>query len=358
MDERALGRLGYDAFFERGREAAGFGAYDVARVVAQHRESYRVTDGIAEYAAKITGAAMFRAQTREDYPAVGDWVAVTMPDAEHAVIHGVIGRRTVLKRTAEGGRDAQVIAANADVAFIMQAVGRDVSLNRLERYAAAISAGGLEPSILLNKADLATPEELAALEADIRARLLDIGLHVLSAATHDGVDALRDILTLGTTYCFVGSSGVGKSTLINALLERAVQATADIGAKTRRGRHVTTTRELFVLASGAMVIDNPGMRAFGVADAAAGVGQTFDDITELAASCRFPDCAHTGEPGCAVREAVASGALDERQLESYRKLRRENEFAEMTSHERRHKDRAFGKYVKQVLKEKDATRER
>jgi len=295
----------------------------------------------------VTGKRMFSASSREDYPAVGDWVAVTELDDEQAVIEGIIPRRTVLRRKEAGGPEVQVIAANIDVAFIVQAIGRDFSVNRLERYAAMISVGGATPGVVLNKADLASGPEADTLMAEIRRRLPDVDIVMTSTVRDDGLDALRALLREGKTYCFVGSSGVGKSSIINQLLGVELIRVQEIGQKTGRGTHATTSRTLFVLANGAMVIDNPGMREFGL-DSGEGVDVVFSRVVELAQTCQFSDCTHAHENGCAVRAAIDAGTLDEAQYESYAKLKRESEFQDMSGVERRRKDRAFGKYIKKV----------
>ena len=340
--------LGYSDFFESGRKQASLDDFAIARVIAEHRESYRILNVTGERTAKITGKQMFRALSREDYPAVGDWVAVTELNAEQAVIRGVLPRRTVLKRKESGGSDAQIIAANVDVAFIVQAVGRDFSINRFERYAAMITSGGVRPSIILNKFDLISKSELDGMVSEIKTRLPEVDVLATSVVSEGGLDNLTAQLEKGKTYCFVGSSGVGKSSIINELFGEKILATKQISSQTNRGRHVTTTRALFVLNGGAMVIDNPGMRELGILDSESGIGKVFDEIIEIAKSCKFSDCTHANESGCAVRAAIRSGILDEKRYESYEKLKRENEFHDMTNIEKRKKDHAFGKFIKKA----------
>lgn len=343
-----LADLGYDEFFEAGRAQSGFASLPVARVVAEHRESYRVMTEAGERSAKVTGKQMFTAASREEYPAVGDWVAIEELNAEQAVIEAVLPRRTVLKRKEAGGSGMQIIAANVDTAFIVQAVGRDFNINRFERYAALVTAGGVLPVLVLNKSDLATPAELDEMLAKLKERLPAIETIAISTVSKDGLEALRARLLEGKTYCLLGSSGVGKSSVINELLGEELLATGKVSARTDKGMHVTTARSLIALRGGALVVDTPGMRELGVLDSEEGIGQVFDEIVELEKSCRFSDCTHASEPGCAVRAAIGSGTLDERQYRSYEKLKRENGFSEMTDLERRGKDKAFGKFLKKA----------
>ncbi|MFA5745187.1 MAG: ribosome small subunit-dependent GTPase A [Candidatus Paceibacterota bacterium] len=343
-----LQSLGYNDFFESGRKRLGLDSFVVARVIAEHRESYRVVNATGEYTAKITGKQMFVATSREDYPAVGDWVSVTELNAEQAVIQAVLPRKTILKRRGVGSSDAQIIAANVDIAFIVQAAVRDFNVNRLERYAAMTAAGGVQSSIILNKIDLISKAELDDIVSRIRMRFPETNIIPISTVTGDGLNELVIQLERRKTYCFVGSSGVGKSSIINNLLGENVLATGQIRIRMNKGKHVTTSRSLFVLNGGAMVIDNPGMRELGMLDSETGIGEIFNKIVEIEKLCKFSDCTHTNEPGCVVRSALESGTLNERQYESYEKLKRENEFSDMTNLEKRGKDRAFGKFVKKA----------
>ncbi|HSI05619.1 MAG: ribosome small subunit-dependent GTPase A [Myxococcota bacterium] len=253
-------------------------------------------------------------------PVIGDWVLVRDGD-EHASINALLPRRTQLVRRAVGKRaEPQVIAANLDVVFIVTAVGEDVNPRRLERYLTTVWEGGATPIVVLNKADLAT--ELDALKHDIE-RVTN-GAKVIATIAKDatGADVLLDHLTPRSTAALVGSSGVGKSSLVNRLLGREAQATAALIAG-ERGRHTTTRRELFVLGGGAILIDTPGMRELGVMDAEDGLETAFADIAEIAKGCRFGDCAHLGDAGCAVQTAVDEGRLDAERFAAYVKLQRE-----------------------------------
>nr|MBP7589604.1 ribosome small subunit-dependent GTPase A [Thermoanaerobaculia bacterium] len=243
----------------------------------------------------------------------------------------------------------QMIAANVDVVFIVQSCHFDFNVRRLERYLVMVRDGGATPCILLTKTDLVEPEVLAGQLEEIRHAGIDVPVRTLSNVTREGVDELRDLLEPGQTYCFVGSSGVGKSTLINGLLARERLATKGVSG-TGEGRHTTVRRELLLLDSGALVIDNPGMRELGVLAAEKGIDASYGEIAELATRCRFRDCAHGNEPGCAVRAALGSGELTEEQLASYLKLKSESEFLEMSYTERRRREKDFGRFVHSAMK--------
>ena len=254
-------------------------------------------------------------------PAVGDWVAVADQD-ERAVIHHLFERRTALVRRAAGpAARGQVIAANVDCVGIVTSANRDLNARRIERYLTAVWESGATPLIVLNKVDLV--KDVRPLLAAIEAVALGVPVVRVSALTGEGLDELRSRVGQGTTFALVGSSGVGKSSLINRLLGREAQVVNAVRADDARGRHTTTRRELIPLPGGGVLIDTPGMRELGLIEDEGGVDATFADIAELAAGCRFADCHHETEPGCAVREAIATGAISAERWASYRKLQRE-----------------------------------
>ncbi|MFH1401485.1 MAG: ribosome small subunit-dependent GTPase A [Parcubacteria group bacterium] len=338
--------LGYSAFFESDRNKSESGGFSVARVIVEYKGAYKVKNSSGEYLAKITGKQMFDALSRKDYPAVGDWVAITELDGERAVIRGVLPRRTIIKRKYSDRNETQIIATNIDVAFVVESVDRDYSLNRFERYFAIANAGGIKPAIILNKIDLISKEELSSKLAQIKNRFDDVDFIFTSAITDEGLDELKAYIVKGKTYCFLGSSGVGKSSLINKLLGKNIIKTEEVSLRSGRGKHATTSREMYFLENGGIVIDNPGMREVGMTDTGVGIDNLFNEITALSKNCRYADCAHIHEPGCKVLSALKSGKLDEDKYSNYLNLKKEAEYYKMTKIEKKEKDRQFGKFIK------------
>lgn len=343
--------FGYDAFFETNRKKLGLEGFSIARVAAEYKGAYKVINQSGEFLAKITGKQMFTASSREDYPAVGDWVAITTLDAERATINGVLPRRTMIKRKYSNKNETQIIATNIDVAFVVESVDRDYNLNRFERYFAIANDGGVEPAIILNKIDLISEEELDSKLVQLKNRFRDTDIVLTSTITNEGLNELKAHITSGKTYCFLGSSGVGKSSLINKLLGENIIKTEEISLSTGKGKHATTSREMYFLQNGGIVIDNPGMREVGMTDTSAGIDNLFDEITALSLKCKYVDCTHIHEPGCAVLSALESGKLDEGKYSNYISLKKEAEHYEMTKLEKREKDRQFGKFIKTAKKE-------
>jgi len=303
------------------------------------------------FRAKLAGRYHYRRRLSQELPCVGDWVCIEKRSAdETGLVHRLIERKTSLRRKSAGESvDYQMIAANADTVMIVQSCHKDFNLKRLERYLVMAREGGADPCVLLTKTDLVEPDLLAAQLAEIGAAGVAAPVVALSNVTREGLDDLKQLLHPAKTYCFVGSSGVGKSTLINLLLDQEMLPTQDV-SETGEGMHTTVRRELILLACGALVIDNPGMREFGIVGADSGIGDSFSDIVGLAPGCRYRNCSHLSEPGCAVREAVSSGDLKQERYDSYVKLRGESAFYQLSYVEKRRKERAFGKFIKSAKK--------
>lgn len=297
----------------------------VGRITLQEKGFYRIRTSMGEQNALVSGKFQFDAQSPSDYPAVGDYVMVNCADPDTAIIHQVLPRKSLFVRKAVGtSKTEQVVAANIDTVFLCMSLNNDFNLRRLERYLAVAWESGADPVVVLTKADLCA--DLPQKQREVEAIAMGVDILTTSAMESDGYRQIMPYITEGRTVAFVGSSGVGKSTLINRLLGEERLATDGL-RNDDKGHHTTTHRELLFLPNGAMVIDTPGMRELGMWDAASGVEQTFGDIEELAARCRFRNCSHTSEPGCAVRAALESGHLDAGRWQSYQKLKNENSYA-------------------------------
>ena len=314
---------GWDAGIELSAAELTAAGRDFARVAVEHKEEYLLLTASGERAAEVSGRFMFDAESPADFPKVGDWVAIAdEPSWDRAIIHALLPRRTKLSRHVAGKKtEEQVLAANIDVIFLVQGLDFDFNLRRLERELVMVRRSGAEGVVLLNKADLRT--DLETLLPEVRTAVPGIEFLAVSALTSAGLDALRGRLRPGKTHVFLGSSGVGKSTIINTLAGTDLLATAPVREDDSRGRHTTARRELLLLPGGALLIDTPGVREFQLWEADGAVDDVFSDIAALAPGCRYADCTHVLETGCAVRDAVEAGRLPAGRYESYLKLRKE-----------------------------------
>lgn len=343
-------RIGWNEWFE---ERAECGPEDtIARVAAVDRDFLLLMDHNGTFRAKLKGSYVYRHHLSQELPCVGDWVCVQKhPTDEFGLVHMLLERRTALLRKSAGNSiDCQMIAANVDYVIIVQSCHYDFNLKRLERYLVMVRDGGADPYVLLSKTDLVEPGVPASLLAEIRAAGVTAPVLTLSNDTREGIDDLKRTLLPAKTYCFVGSSGVGKSTIINRLIGRDMLRAMGV-SDTGEGRHTTVRRELIILECGALVIDNPGMRELGILGAESGIGGSFSDIIGFASGCRYRNCSHTSEPDCAVLEAVNSGDISQEHFDNYIKLKEESEFHQMSYVDKRKKDRNFGRYVKSAKKD-------
>lgn len=343
--------LGYTPELENHRQDQGLDSFEVGRVIAEHRERYAVRTGDAIYDAELLGNLRFTAESREDLPAVGDWVAISPYDVDKALIHGVYPRHSIIARQAVGTKvDKQIIARNIDFGLIVQSVNRDFNVNRLERYLTICHSAKIQPIIILSKIDLLETGELETILSEVSHRIKDALIITVSNQTDGGYDTVAGFIEKGKTYCLLGSSGVGKSTLLNHLSGREQMETGEISESVDRGKHITTHRELVVLDKGGILIDNPGMREVGIADASGGLEMTFDEIVSLSEDCKYKDCTHLHEEGCAILEALSDGELDEDAYDNYLKMYKEKMHYETSEEDKKRKDKGFGKMMKQVKK--------
>lgn len=345
--------LGFNEDFERYREENDLMGFEVGRISQEHKERYIVKTADGEYEAEVTGNLRYTAESRSDFPAVGDWVAISVCDSDFAIIHKIYPRKSVLERQAVAKfGETQIIATNIDFVFITNSVDRDFNINRIERYLTICNSTKTEPIILLTKTDLIEESQLKKIISEIQKRIKDILAIPISNETRAGYDKLNSVLFKSKTYCFLGSSGVGKSSLINNLIGNEILKTGEISTSTNRGKHITTHRELVILENGSILIDNPGMREIGIADTSDGLETTFEEIIKLAGECKFTDCTHTNEKGCAVLEAVEKDIIDKDTYKNYMKMEREKAHFQSSVYEKRKKDKAFGKMVNEVMKYK------
>jgi ribosome biogenesis GTPase len=316
-----LESLGWDASYAEAFQPHEQDGLAPARVAVEHRSEYVVYSALGELRAEAAGRLRFDGE----HPAVGDWVAISpRPGEERATIQAVLPRRTAFVRKAPWlETKAQVVAANVDVVFVVCGLDGNYNIRRIERYITLAWESGAEPVVLLTKADLC--DDVDSHRWEVEAVAIGVPVYAVSAPTGEGLEAVASHLGEGRTAALLGSSGVGKSTLVNALAGDELLATREVRAGDGRGRHTTTHRQLVVLPQGGVMLDTPGMRELQLWDADEGLSTAFAEIDELAGQCRFSDCAHNGEPGCAVRSALADGSLERERFDSWRKLQRELE---------------------------------
>ncbi len=344
--------LGFNEWFIQKLQESGKTDYHVARITSVNKGSYLARNEGSEVLAELAGEFIYSAESKLRYPVVGDWAFVRYHNANTlAIIHDLLPRKTILKRKAAGKNiDYQMIASNVDVAFIVQSCDYNFNLRRLERYLVMINEGHITPVVLLSKSDLISQEELDGKVSQVRDIGVKCDIIAYSVKNSSGLHQIQQVLQPGMTYCLLGSSGVGKTTLLNYLIGRDAFEVNLIREKDGKGRHTTSRRQLVVLDQGAMLIDTPGMRELGNIGVDSGIKESFSGIIELSGNCRFADCTHTHEAGCSVLSAVQNGNLNETHYEDYIRLKKESEHYQMSYLEKRRKDKKFGQFLKSAKK--------
>lgn len=350
-----LFKYGYNSFFETHFKEYSGNGYVPGRVAVQNKSNYVVYSEHGELTAEISGKFMFDADAKEDYPAVGDWVVIRpLLEEQKGIIDAVLPRKTAFSRKEAGGKtEKQVLASNIDTVFIMTSLNHDFNLRRIERYLVLANESEINPVIVLSKSDLC--EDVQDKVNKVKDVAKSVSVHAISSVMHEGIDLLKPYFTEGSTIAVLGSSGVGKSTFINVLLGSDELKTAEVSAYKDKGHHATTRRELILIPGGGLIIDTPGMRELQLWEGEGGLENLFDDIEELASQCKFSDCMHKSEPGCAVRRAIKKGELDEDRYKSYLKMAREIKYFEfrkdhLASIQEKKKWKKINKMAKQITK--------
>ena len=350
--------LGFGKWFQNNVDPVDLKRFDIARVMAVHKDSYTINKGENDVFAELIGKMAYSAASPVDYPAVGDWVCATFYDENtFSIIHNVLPRKSLLKRKTPGKQvDFQLIAANIDVAFIVQSLDANFNLRRLERYLVMVKESNIKPIVLLSKSDLLGTEEIAEKISEIQKIMPFLHVQPFSNQNESGLKNVKDLLAPQRTYCLLGSSGVGKTTLLNNLIGESLFTTKKVREKDSKGRHATTHRQLVKLDGEAMLIDTPGMRELGNFSVGKGIDETFTEIKELSEQCQFNDCTHVNEKGCAVLRALQNEHVSEKRYQHYIKMKKESAFYELSYLEKRKKDKQFGKLIKTVIKNKQNRR--
>ncbi len=351
-----LEKMGWQPFFEKEFGPFQEKGLDVARVSVENKNFFTVYTLYGEYLAETSGKLRYEATSAAELPKVGDWVVVSLfPNEQKAIIHHVLARKSKLSRKNPGKETVeQVIATNLDVVFIVQSLDHNFNLRRLERYLAMVSEGNIKPVVLLNKTDLGN--EVEEKVNSVKRVASQVVVRSISAKINYGIEELKEFIKDGETCALIGSSGVGKSSIINRLIGADILAVNETREQDSRGRHTTTRRELILLPNGGLLIDTPGMRELHLWEANEGVDEVFDDIENIASRCYFSDCTHTNEIKCAVLEAVQNGEISPERYQSYLKLEQEAIYLASSYLERRRNEKKAGRNFKKLKQEFQKTK--
>jgi len=346
--------LGYDSWFQTKINQEQSAQHEIARVISVHKDSYLISKGGINVFAELTGKLLYSSDSPMDFPTTGDWVYADFYDQDsHAIIHDILPRKTLIKRKTSGKNvDFQLLAANIDFAFIVQSLNHNFNLRRIERYLVMVNESNIQPIILLSKSDLISEPKSKEKVATIKKIIPDIQIIPFSNENGFNLDVIKMLLESAKTYCLLGSSGVGKTTLLNTIVGNAMYDTKPVREKDDKGRHTTTHRQLVQLNSGALLIDTPGMRELGNISVDTGIDETFSEIVQLSQQCKFNNCTHVNEKGCAILAAIKAGSLSEKRYNNYLSIKKEADFNEMSYYQKRQKDKQFGKLIKSVMKHK------
>lgn len=352
----SLHDLGFNSFFESELLKLEANTHLPARVIAEHKGLYKIQNQNGEFLGEISGKLRYTANSRENFPAVGDWVLIQEIQGESkCIIHSILPRKTKLSRKAPGkNTEEQILCSNLDIIFIVQPMDATFNVNRIERYLALGWESGALPIVILSKKDLCESPDLLLLEAESAS--IGTKVHMISSTKEEGFDAINSYLKPGITIAFIGQSGGGKSTLINKLIGKELQKTSEVREMDSKGTHTTTHRELFVLENG-LLIDTPGLKEIQLWGNESMIEETFSDIEDYAKQCKFIDCNHETEPGCSVLAAIERGEISEDRFANYLKMKREVEFLESKMDEsikiqRKQKERKLQKMIGDIVKQK------
>ena len=349
-------KFGWNKYFENEFKSSKEQGFIPARIAVENKERYLIYTNRGIFPAEVTGRLLYSAASPADLPKVGDWVSILFfGDEKKGIIHNILKRKTKISRkSADRKTEEQIIAANIDKSFIVQSLDSNFNLQRLERYITMSIEGGVQPVIILNKIDLVQNPNKFKIAVDAIAG--DFKIILTGALSGEGIQKISSSISEGETVVLIGSSGVGKSTIINKLIGEEVQKTQRLSGYAGKGKHTTTKREMILLPSGGILIDTPGMRELAVWKSESGFDETFSDIEELSRKCKFKDCRHETETGCAILQAISSGSLDERRLMNYKKLQKELFYlyerdAALTS--KKEWEKQIKKEIKQLYKRSD-----